>query len=146
MPLRPALVPALCLALSLAGGAAAQDAAQPDAPALELELNRADPAEGACRLTFVVRNGAAADLDALVYEIALFTDAGDVAAITLFDFGAVPAGTPRVRQFDVADADCATLGQVLVNGAERCEGQGIDPGFCTGALVTRSRIDAELAG
>jgi hypothetical protein len=120
--------------------------AEEPAPALGLELNTVTEAEGACRLTFLAGNGLGADLDALVLEAVLFTTQGTVDRLTLFDFGALPAGRPRVRQFDVAGLSCAALGQVLVNGATECAGAGLAPGACIDALRLSTRTGVEVAG
>ena len=65
-PYRTRIAAAL-LALLHAGGAAAQDAAG----ALTLDLDRVDPVEGACRLTFMATNATGAAIDALTLEIVL---------------------------------------------------------------------------
>jgi len=118
----------------------------PQAPALGLELNALRQVEGACRLTFLAENGLGADLGALVLEAVLFTRDGTVERLTLFDFGALPAGRPRVRQFDLAGLACAGLGQVLVNGATECAGAGLAPGACIDALRLDTRTDVAVAG
>ncbi|RDC71016.1 hypothetical protein DLJ49_16575 [Rhodovulum sp. 12E13] len=120
--------------------------AEAPAPALGLELNTVTEAEGACRLTFLAENALGADLDALVLEAVLFTTQGTVDRLTLFDFGALPAGRPRVRQFDVDGMSCDALGQVLVNGATECAGTGLAPGACIEALRLSSRTGVEVAG
>jgi hypothetical protein len=120
--------------------------AEAPAPALGLELNTVSEAEGACRLTFLAENALGADLDALVLEAVLFTPEGTVDRLTLFDFGALPAGRPRVRQFDLGGLSCDALGQVLVNGASECAGEGVAPGACIDALRLSTRTDVEVAG
>lgn len=116
------------------------------APALGLELNTVSEAEGACRLTFLAENALGTDLDALVIEAVLFTTQGTVDRLTLFDFGALPAGRPRVRQFDLGGLSCDALGQVLVNGATECAGAGLAPGACIEALRLSTRTGVEVAG
>ncbi|MFN3938882.1 MAG: hypothetical protein ACK4KW_15065 [Gemmobacter sp.] len=105
-----------------------------------IDLNRADSEGSACRLTFVAANGLA-PLSSLVLETVLFDRAGRVAQMTLFDFGALPEGRRRVRQFDVAGTDCAALGQMLVNGVARCEGEGLTPATCAAALSVTGEVD-----
>jgi hypothetical protein len=125
-----------CLAAALP--AVAQDS---DAPRLSVELNRIDPLDGACRLTFLAENALGADLDALALETVLIDGDGQVERLTLFDFGALPDGVPRVRQFDIPGLDCARLGQVLINGVAECaHAQGCAP------LQLISRTDVEVIG
>ena len=132
-----------CLAALLAAvwsaGASAQSA--PEA-GLSLELNRIDGIDGACRLTFLAENRLGADVEALTLETVLIDTAGVVERLTLFEFGALPDGVPRVRQFDVAGLTCETLGRVLVNGVAECTG----PASCGEALGLTSRVDVELLG
>lgn len=130
------------LAAALIAGPASAD----EQPVLGLELNGAETIEGGCRLTFLAENGLGSDLAALVMETVLFTTEGRVERLTLFDFGALPQGRPRVRQFDVEGLACTDLGQILVNGATECAGEGIAPVACIEALRARTRTDIELAG
>ncbi|TNC60474.1 hypothetical protein [Rubellimicrobium roseum] len=138
-------------AMSLAPGSVlAQDqgaqANGPVAGALELELNDAMAVDGGCRLTFLVENGVGGDLSALSLETAMMNIEGRVAQVTLFDFGDLSAGRPRVRQFDLSELACEDLGTVLINGVTACEGTGIEPGACQSALTLSSRVVIDLAG
>ena len=125
-----------CLAAAVP--AVAQDS---EPPRLSVELNRIDPLDGACRLTFLAENTLGTDLDGLALETVLIDRDGRVERLTLFDFGALPDGVPRVRQFDIPGLDCAGLGQVLVNGVADCShAAGCDP------LHLLSRTDVEVIG
>ncbi|MFD1910805.1 hypothetical protein [Halodurantibacterium flavum] len=132
--------------LTVAGlPAAAQEAAP--AGRLSLDLNRADQEGTACRLTFVAANDYTS-LSSLVLETVLFDQAGRVAALSLFDFGDLPQGHRRVRQFDVAGADCAALDQLLVNGVASCSAadEPADARACAAALdLTGSAEGLEVA-
>ncbi|MCO8146758.1 hypothetical protein NHN26_16225 [Rhodovulum tesquicola] len=46
---------------------------------------------------------------------------GRVERLTLFDFGALSAGRPRVRRFVVPDLACADPGRVPINGTDLCK-------------------------
>ncbi|MFN3662368.1 hypothetical protein [Yoonia sp.] len=129
----------LILALAVATSAAAQEDG-----GIALDLNRLDPVQDACRLTFVADNSLA-DLSALALETVLFDRDGRVAALTLFDFGDLPEGARRVRQFDVAGQDCAGIAQVLINGVASCAGAELEARDCAQALrVTGSVEDVEV--
>ncbi|MGP1358423.1 hypothetical protein [Roseicyclus sp.] len=134
------LTASLCTLLAALWTAAAQAQSAPDG--LSLELNRIDQIEGACRLTFLAENGLGADVEALTLETVLIDREGVVERLTLFEFGALPDGVPRVRQFDVAGLSCEALGRVLVNGVSDCVG----PASCGEALGLTSRVDVELLG
>ena len=111
-------------------------------PLLSLELNRVDALNGACRLTFMAENALGSDLEALALETVLIATNGQVERLTLFDFGALPDGVPRVRQFDVPGLACEGLGRILINGVAECSGAD----GCGGALVFGSRTQIEVIG
>lgn len=136
---RLSLVSQLLVALALPAGA-------DETAALSVELNAVEPREAACRLTFVVENRLGADLDALVFETVLFDRSGQVLTLTLFDFGAVPVGRSRVRQFDVPSTGCDSIGRVLLNGTHACSGAGLAETICADGLHWSSRTDVEVLG
>ncbi|TPI12399.1 hypothetical protein [Mesorhizobium sp. B4-1-1] len=109
------------------------------APALNLELNAAQPSDKGCRLTFVVNNALGADLSKAAFEIALFNEAGAVDRLTVLDFKDLPAGKTKVTRFDLAGADCGKLSRVLINGATQCAGNGFEPAACMRGLKTSTR-------
>lgn len=83
-------------------------AAQETAPAvgLTIELNATKGVEQGCQLSFLIRNGHETDIDSAIYETVLLDTSGQVDRLTLFDFGELPAGRPRVRQFVVPGTGC----------------------------------------
>lgn len=113
---------------------------------LSLELNTTKSVESGCQLSFLIQNGHDTDIDAAVYETVLLDTEGQVDRLTLFDFGTLPAGRPRVRQFVVPGTGCDGLGQILINGANRCEAGGAESDLCTKGLELKSRSDVEVIG
>lgn len=111
-----------------------------------VELNTVSDGEGACTLTFMVTNGHPVDIEKLVYETVLFDAAGSVDRLTLFDFGALPVGRPRVRQFAVPDLTCDSLGRVLFNGLHTCAADGLEQDNCAKGLLPSTRVDIEVLG
>ena len=111
-----------------------------------VELNTVSDGEGACTLTFMVTNGHPVDIDKLVYETVLFDAAGSVDRLTLFDFGALPVGRPRVRQFAVPDLTCEGLGRVLFNGLHTCASDGLAQEECAKGLLPSTRVEIEVLG
>jgi hypothetical protein len=136
--LAPLVVLSLAAILVTPTAAPAEEAAR----SLSLELNRLDPLEGACRLTFLAENGLGSDLASLSLETVLIDREGRVERLTLFEFGALPQGVPRVRQFDLAGLACDSLGRVLINGVADCSAGD----SCGDALRLSSRTDVELIG
>ncbi|WP_371156434.1 hypothetical protein [Jannaschia sp. 2305UL9-9] len=111
-------------------------------PSLSISLDSLTQIEGTCRLTFVAENGTGSDIGQLVLEAVAFGSDGGVARLSLFDFRELPAGVPRVRQFDLPQMACGDVGSMLVNGVQTCEGTA----DCADALTVSSRADIELLG
>ena len=106
---------------------------------LSIELNAQASNAAGCLLTFVISNGHPKEIESAVFETVLFNKAGQVDRLTLFDFGSLPAGRPRVRQFQIDGLACEDLGQALINGASSCKVAGADSPLCsTLKLSTRS--------
>jgi len=120
--------------------------AQDNSALLAIELNALTPSEGGCTISFLVRNGYERDITTAVFETVLIDADGQVERLTLFDFGALPAGRPRVRQFALPDLACGNLGQILINGVSHCEAGDLGAKACSTGLVLTSRTDVELIG
>ena len=113
---------------------------------LAIELNTVSDDAGGCKLTFMVTNNHAIEIDKLVFETVLFDSEGSVMQLTLFDFGKLPSERLRVRQFAVPQTSCATVGRILFNGLHTCEAEGLDPEICGKGVVPTSRTDIEVLG
>lgn len=113
---------------------------------ISVELNAAEPTDGACKLTFMITNGLDTQIDKVIYETVLFDTAGQVSRLTLFDFGTLPPACPRVRQFAVPQITCEQLGRILFNGADTCEGAGVGPQICASGLTLSTRTIIEVLG
>ncbi|MEM6890814.1 MAG: hypothetical protein AAF636_22165 [Pseudomonadota bacterium] len=138
-------VAALLLIGSFPGSLLAQS--EPDGLSdLYLELNSVQQTGGACRMTFMARNDTGETIDAAIFETVVFDMSGGVITLSLFDFRELPAGRPRVRQFDLPGVACASVGQTLINGASTCTVAGADSAVCQDALKLGSRLDVELLG
>ena len=111
-----------------------------------LQLNSAQTIENVCRLTFVVDNQTEKDISELVFETVLFSQQGEVIFFTLFDFGEVPFGIPRVRQFDVPNYSCEDVKQVLINGMDKCVFSNGGAAECNLNLETSSRSKIGFLG
>lgn len=107
--------------------------------AIRLELNALQKSEKGCRIAFVVENALGRDIEKAAYEIALFSKEGLVERLLVLDFQALPNEKTKVRRFDLADTDCASIGRVLINDASACEGDGIEPQDCISRLEATSR-------
>lgn len=130
--------------VALAHGAVAEDKELGEA--VLIELNATKSTADSCTLTFLVLNGHATEIEKAVYETVLFNSAGQVDRLTLFDFGTLPPGRPRVRQFSVPGMTCEGLGQVLINGAHTCEAGDLPPSICETGLTVDTRTSIEVTG
>jgi hypothetical protein len=124
----------ITLAPFAAGPALAQAA-----PALNLELNAAEPSDKGCRLTFVVNNRLGGDLARAAFELALFNKDGVVDRLTVLDFRDMPEGKTKVSRFDLTGADCTNISRVLVNQVTECQGNGIEANACMLNLRTGTK-------
>lgn len=115
-----------------------------DGGALHVQLNTLQQNEAACRVTFVVNNELGNQLDEAAFEIALFDRDGLVERMTIVDFGALEEDRTKVRQFDLADTQCESIGRVLVNDATQCSGPHIEADACMSELVTDNRSNVEF--
>lgn len=115
-------------------------------PGIAIELSATEDQDGACRMSFLIRNHHPQDIDGVVFETVLFSATGQVARMTLLDFEDLPTGRPRVRQFQFDGLGCAAISSVLINGADSCRGEGLIPGACDKGLVLSTRTDVELIG
>lgn len=113
---------------------------------LSVELNSLDQAGPACRVTFVAGNTLGADLEGVSLEVVTFGTEGVVQRMTVFDFGALPAGRERVRQFELSQTECRSIGRILVNGVADCKGGGLDRQACERGLRLSNKTDIEFIG
>lgn len=84
-----------------------------------IKLNAAKSIAESCTLTFLVLNEHANAIENAVYETVLFDSSGQVNRLTLFDFGTLPPGRPRVRQLSVpgvSPTKCSGVGRAMCLG------------------------------
>ena len=137
-------VATIMASLTLATGTVAQD--EDLGEVVAIELNTVKPNEGGCTLTFMVTNGHPRPIEKAVYETVLFDRAGQVDRLTLFDFGALPAGRSRVRQFSVQGIACEDLSRILINGAHTCEAPDLADTACEAGLILETRTSIGIIG
>lgn len=126
-----ALLPAV--ALGQAGGG------------LEVELNNAAEAGGACRLTFIVTNKTSASIGRMAIEGALYDGQGIVRQLSVFDFGATGQGETSVMQFEIPAMPCTGLSRITFNTPpETCAVTDGPASLCQDRLVLRSRTAISL--
>ena len=50
----------------------------------------------------------------------------------------------RVHQYDLAGADCGSVGSILINDVVSCSGEGLTPAECLASIAPSSREAATL--
>lgn len=133
----------LVAALTAVSLSASVSLAQP-AGTISVQLNDAAPAGESCRLTFVIRNGLPDAVAALGLDLVLFDTSEGVSGYAAVDFGELPPGKTRVRQYDVARGDCTDIARVLINDVRACEIAGNADADCLSVLGISSRSGIEL--
>ena len=108
---------------------------------LAVELNAAQAVDKGCRVSFLIRNGMATEIEASVFEVAVIGKDGRVSALIRLDFGRLPKNKSRVRQFDLAGKGCDEVGRILLNDVTECSGDGLTPDVCLDALAVSARGD-----
>ena len=142
----------LCGALVLALlGPALQARAQETPPAaastpLLLQLNKLEPIDGgACRASFVLRNGGEAQYDSLKLDLVSFRPDGVIGQRLLVELAPVAPEKTLVKAFDFEGVGCDEIERILVNEVSACrtsDGE-VDPDACLDRLRLET-LAAEL--
>lgn len=109
---------------------------------VQVELNKLQDVEDACRVTFLMENGLADEIEVLGFEVAIINEEGLVSGLILMRSGRLPSGRQRVKQFDLPDVDCASIDRLLLNEVVECEGVALDR--CREAIAASSRGDVSF--
>lgn len=115
-------------------------AAEADGQVL-IELNKLETEGANCRTYFVVRNRLGQDITNVKLDVFLFDHAQIIQKRVALNTRKLRHGKTYVRIFDLADIDCGTVGQLLLNEVLACEladGEGED---CAGDVRVTSRAD-----
>jgi len=105
---------------------------------IALDLNALETTGSGCRTTFVGENRLGTELEKIAFEIVLFNQDGLVMRMLGLDFGAMAEGRTKVAQFTLPDTQCDSIGRVLINDIQACDGPA-DQAVCLQSLVTESR-------
>lgn len=138
------LVPVLAALTCLTAPLTAPVATAQPAETISIQLNEAVTVEGACRLTFVIRNDLPGTVQELGLDLVMFDTSEGVSGYAAVDFGELPAGKTRVRQYDVFKGDCASIARVLLNDVRACEIGGGAATDCLPLLRLSSRSGIDL--
>jgi hypothetical protein len=123
-PARPLRGAALSLAVSacLALPAMAQEGASEKGAPIKLQLNKAETAGDACRITMLVDNGRGGALKSYKVDLFAFDTEGVAQKRVAVELGPIPPRKMTVKIFDFAGIPCGKIGRVLLNDVLACEG------------------------
>ncbi len=123
------------LVLACAGARAAEGA-------INLELNKVEPAGEGCRIYMVFSNETAGVIESFKPDLVFFDQDGVIADRLVVEGGPLPAGKTRVKLFDVGQLGCGSIQRVLLNDIRACAGQ--TPAACLAITNTSSRSGVEF--
>ena len=130
---------AAALAVAAAGVAAGPLRAQEAAAPITIELNKLEPADGACRLFLLLQNRSDQTYDALTLELVSFDKEGLIGQRLAVDLAPLRAQKTSVRLFDLPDTGCDAIGRVLLNDVSACSVAGAAVDACLDRLQVSSR-------
>jgi hypothetical protein len=102
-----------------------------------IELNTAEPAEGRCRMNFVVENKADSPLDTMKLDIVVFGTDGGIMRRLITEMGPARPHKTVVKAY-LVEAECNAIGALLVNDVTACAPATTTA--CLDALTLSSRV------
>ena len=130
--MRGVLSVVLLLCVLMGGAAKAQEE-----ELARLELNATENADNRCRMTFLIENKSARNIDGLKLDLAMFNPEGVIQRRMIIEMGPVRSKRTNVRTF-LSDGDCTQLGSILVNDVSACAPG--EPAACMDGLALSSRV------
>ncbi|MBE7203627.1 MAG: Tat pathway signal protein [Parafilimonas terrae] len=119
--LRGAVLP-VAMSAALVLPASAQDGGGEKQAPIKLQLNKAETAGDACRMTLVVDNSRGGALKSYKVDLFAFDSEGVAQKRVAVELGPIPPRKTTVKIFDFAGIACAKVGRVLLNDVLACEG------------------------
>ena len=123
------------LALCLAAGSAPLAAET----GLNVELNKLEAVEGACRAYMLFENSSANAYSSLKLDLVLFGDDGVIIKRLAVEGAPLPQGKTSVKLFEISGLTCAEIGRVLLNDVISCRDDSGDRDDCVASITTSSR-------
>jgi len=112
------------------------------APGLvEIELNKLEAVEGACRTYMIFRNQTESSFASYRLDLVLFGKDGVLAKRLVVEAAPLAASKTTLKQFDIQGMACPDLGQVLLNDVTVCRDQGGERTDCTAAVKLLTKGD-----
>lgn len=90
---------------------------------IKLQLNKAETAGDACRVTMVIDNSHGGAFKTYKVDLFAFDTEGVAQKRVAVELGPIPARKTTVKIFDFAGITCGKIGRVLLNDVLSCEGE-----------------------
>lgn len=110
---------------------------------LSLELNKLEPFEKGCRLSFVVKNQLGETLNKTAIELVVFDDQQLISQMVLLDLGRFMPDKTRAIQFDLPQR-CEKISRLLINDFTQCELDNAPRDVCLSSLKVSTRSNVEF--
>jgi hypothetical protein len=143
---RAAVATALLLLAGVAASpVAAQEATDPAADAISIELNKMEKGTGGCRSFMVLHNGTQRHFDTLQLDLVLFDPDEIIVDQLAVDMAPLSRGKTMVKVFEIAGHECEDFGRILLNDVLACKGGEETWTDCLALLAPSSRAAIPFA-
>ncbi len=113
-------------------------------PTMEIELNKLEAVEGACRAYMLFRNPSESVFASYRLDLVMFGRDGVLAKRIVVEAAPLSAAKTTLKQFDVTGLSCPDLGQILLNDVTACRDQAGERTDCTAAVKLHGRGSIEF--
>lgn len=111
---------------------------------VEIELNKLEPVDGACRAYMVFRNQSDSTFASYRLDLVMFGKDGVLAKRIVVEAAPLAASKTSLKQFDIQGLACPDLGQVLLNDVTACRDQVGEKPDCAAAVKLQSKGDVQF--
>ncbi|ROO29258.1 hypothetical protein SAOR_04230 [Salinisphaera orenii MK-B5] len=87
---------------------------------IEVELNKLEPVDGACRAYLVTQNLTESRFESVSLDVVMFDNDGIVARRLAVQIAPMPPTKTGLKVFDIQDLACDDIGQLLLNNVIEC--------------------------
>ncbi len=117
---------------------------QADDDALEVELNKLEPADDACRAYLVIKNGMDNAFTKLKLDLVMFDGDGVVARRLAVEAAPLAAEKTVLKVFSMSGLECDSLSRVLLNDVIACADPSGTRTDCVDRMKLSSKTDVDF--
>jgi hypothetical protein len=97
---------------------------------LNVELNKLESFDQGCRTFFLIRNRVVSDFTSFEMSLAILDRDGRIDRLLTVDAAPLPAERTSLKLFEIPDASCDAIGEILLYDIASCAEQGGSDGDC----------------